>query len=190
MEYKGCGSARFSLYSQPRCQTLSKARLISIKVALQWRLLWRSSWTLCTNRCACSLVPCWGRNPNWWSGISCFDVRRGVARRSGSFPTILERRGTRLIGRYDVTSVGSLPGLAIIITLPIFQYRGKYSRRSVALYICVKARKPSCGSPFSTVSVSKSYPRAFVGFVWYCMNFFYFPYAGFLYRECHLVWGA
>ena len=36
MEYSGCGSARFSLYSRPGCQTLSNAWLMS-NVAMQNR---------------------------------------------------------------------------------------------------------------------------------------------------------
>ena len=51
-------------------------------------------------------------------------MRRGVRRRSSSFSSILERRGRRLIGRYDVTSVGSFPDLTIIIICPFSSAEG------------------------------------------------------------------
>ena len=43
--------------------------------------------------------------------------------------------GSKLIGRYDKTSIGFLPGLGIIIICAIFNDLGQYSSRSVALNI-------------------------------------------------------
>ena len=50
--------------------------------------------------------------------------------------------GRRLIGRYDVMSSGFLPGFAIIMICPTFHRQGKYSIRSMALYVCVIALRP------------------------------------------------
>ena len=52
------------------------------------------------------------------------------------------------MGLYDVTSVGFLPGLGIIIICPIFQWHGKYSILNIALNICVIACRPFLGNSF------------------------------------------
>ena len=49
---------------------------------------------------------------------------------------ILAMTESKLIGLYDCTSLGFLPGSRIIITRACFRVLGQYSSRSIALYKC------------------------------------------------------
>jgi len=127
-------------------------------------LFCRSLLMLFISLCTSCTVPCFGRNPNWCEGMALF-----VSLFSINVSKILDSSGRRLMGLYDVTSVGFLSGLAIMIICPIFQWHGKYSSLKIALYICVIARMPFLGSSFRIFPVMKSYPGALVGWVSHCM---------------------
>ena len=90
---------------------LSKAWLISMKAAEQYRLFSKLLWILLTNRWACSTVLCFLLNKNWWEGISLLSSMMGVSRWSSIFYRILDRIGRRLIGRYDAMSSDFFPVL-------------------------------------------------------------------------------
>jgi hypothetical protein len=57
--------------------------------------------------------PC--RNPNWCCGIHLSGLKSSFILLSISFSKTLDSTDIRLMGRYEVTSVGSFPGLAIVI---------------------------------------------------------------------------
>ena len=79
------------------------------------------------------------------------------------FSKILDSSGRNLMDLYDVTSVGFLSGLAIIVICPIFEWQGKYSSLKIALCICVISRRPFLGSSLRSFPVMRSYPGALVG---------------------------
>ena len=124
---------------------------------------------LCISLCTCCTVPCFGRNPNWCEGMALFAANIGVSLFSINFSKILDSSGRRLMGLYDVTSVGFLPGFGIMNICPIFQWHGKYSCLKIALYICVIARMPFLSSSFRIFPVMRSYPGALVGWVSHCI---------------------
>jgi len=64
---------------------------------------------------------------------------------SGTFEIVV----SKLIVRWDETSIGFFPGLGIIIICAIFNDLGQYSSRSMALNLYIRFTGPSLGSSFA-----------------------------------------
>jgi hypothetical protein len=60
--------------------------------------------------------------------------------------------GRRLMGLYDVTSVGGFPGWDIMTIWASFHWIGKWQRRNMLLYIYVVSRMGFLGRFFSIVA--------------------------------------
>ena len=56
---------------------------------------------------------------------------------SRSFSKILDVTGKRLIGLYEVTSVGFFPGFGIMMIFACFRGTSQYSSLVIALNICI-----------------------------------------------------
>jgi hypothetical protein len=67
---------------------------------------------------------------------------------------------SRLIGLYEVTSVGCFPGFRIIITLASLSSVGQHSSLSIVLYSCRRIFWPSRGSSWIIWAVIRSGPGA------------------------------
>ena len=80
-----------------------------------------------------------------------------------SFSRILDITGKRLIGLYDVTSVGFFPGLRIITTFACFFGLGQCSSLIIALSKWRIALRPSGGSSCIMSVVTRSGPGALCG---------------------------
>jgi len=93
-------------------------------------------WHCCTVEWSC-------RNPNWWLGIQSCWFKSLLIYLSIIFSGIFEIVGSKLIGRYDETSIGFFPGLCIIIIGAVFNDLGQYSSRSMALNIYIRFTGPS-----------------------------------------------
>lgn len=61
-----------------------------------------------------------------YSIVKCCLLTEFINFFSSTFPMILDITVRRLIGRYDVTSIGGLPGLRMSITSATFHCAGKY----------------------------------------------------------------
>jgi hypothetical protein len=62
------------------------------------------------------------------------------------------------MGRYEVGSFGSLPGLGINIISAVLSTLGQYCVRSIPLNMYNRAIKPFLGNSLSIFSVTKSGP--------------------------------
>jgi len=85
------------------------------------------------------------RNPNWWDGIQSWEWGLLNSLCNKSFSSIFEMIGSRLIGLYEVNSVGCFPGFSIMITLACLNFIGQYSSLSIALYSCRRVFCPLGG---------------------------------------------
>jgi hypothetical protein len=65
------------------------------------------------------------QKPNWWFGIHDYGFDSWFILLSISFSRTFEIVGIRLIGRYDVTSAGFLPGFKIIMIWAILSGCGQ-----------------------------------------------------------------
>lgn len=83
---------------------------------------------------------------------------------SNNFSKSLEIIGSDEIGRYDVNSFRSFPGLGIIVTSAIFHTVGTCLSLNAAFIKLVSLTMPFLGSCFRTPPVISSYPGAFLGF--------------------------
>ena len=70
--------------------------------------------------------------------------------------------GSRLIGLYEVMSVGCFPGFGIMITLAFLNSVGQYSSLSIVLYSCRRVFCPLGGSSWIIWAVMRSGPGALV----------------------------
>ena len=120
------------LYSSPGCQALSNAWLTSKKTAVQYCFSSRALFILSFIRWHCCFVECAFLNPNWCCGNHVWGFASLYILLSMSFSKIFYIIGRRLIGRYDVTSVGFLPGLGIIMIFACFKCFGQYSSLRMA----------------------------------------------------------
>jgi hypothetical protein len=78
-------------------------------------------------------VECAFLNPNCCCGNHVWGFASLYILLSMSFSRIFYIIGRRLVGRYDVTSVGFLPGLGIITIFACFKGFGQYSSLRMAL---------------------------------------------------------
>jgi hypothetical protein len=70
-------------------------------------------------------VECFARNPNWALGIIfCVSVI-GLSLFKTTFSNNLPKVGSRLMGLYEVGTLGGLPGLGMRIIIDSFQMVGK-----------------------------------------------------------------
>ena len=110
------------------------------------------------------MVPCFFLNPNWWLGIKFAESICGDSDFNISLSNIFERTGDKLIGRYDVTCVTSLPDLGIITISDCFQDNGKYPVLNIELKINITTLKAEFGRLMTIVLVILSPPGDFFGF--------------------------
>ena len=115
-----------------------------------------------------TLWPCWivewlFLNPNWCVGSrpSICIVSSSLWSRNRS--NTLDIMGKRLIGLYELSSVGGFPGLAIIIICAYFHWTGKQQRRRILLKMDVSNTIAFRGRFLSTVPCIRSYPGACEG---------------------------
>ena len=71
-------------------------------------------------------------NSNWWDGIQSWEWGSLNSLYNKSFLRIFEMIDSRLIGLYEVTSVGCFLGFSIMINLACLNSVGQYSSRSIA----------------------------------------------------------
>ena len=64
---------------------------------------------------------------------------------SRSFSKIFDITGKRLIGPYEVTSVGFFPGFGIMMIFACFRGTGQYPNLVIALNMCRRVCRPSGG---------------------------------------------
>jgi hypothetical protein len=69
----------------------------------------------------------WARKPNCSGGRRLWDSSRRLSRLVRILSKILPVMLSREIGRYDLGSLGPLPGLGIIMVHAVFHAVGKYS---------------------------------------------------------------
>ena len=72
--------------------------------------------------------------------------------------------GNKLMGRYEVGSVGSLPGLGITIISAVLSILGQYCVRSIPLNMYNRAITPFRCNSLSIFGVTKSGPGVFLLF--------------------------
>ena len=82
---------------------------------------------------------------------------------SRSFSKILDVTGKRLIGLYEVTSVGFLPSFGIMMIFARFRETGQYSNLVIALNTYRRVCSPSGGICCSIFAVMRSEPDALSG---------------------------
>lgn len=66
----------------------------------------------------------------------------------------------RLMGRYDTTSVRSLPDFGVMMISETFHWEGKHPVLGIALNMCLIIVIPSAGSFFISLPLVKSKPGA------------------------------
>jgi len=83
--------------------------------------------------------------------------------RSRSFSKILDMTGNKLIGLYEVTSVGFLPGFGIMMIFACFRGTGRYFNLVIALNMYRGVCSPSDGIFCSICAVMRLEPVALSG---------------------------
>ena len=108
----------------------------------------------------CCIVEWAFLKPNWWDGNQSWDLVSLSILCSRSFSYISDMTDNRLIGLYEVTSVGCFPGFRIMITLACLSVVGQYSSISITLYNCRRVCCPLEGSSWIIWAVIWSGPGA------------------------------
>jgi hypothetical protein len=124
-------------------------------------------------RCMCSVIECFCRNPNWWSGRIRFSSGIGRNLLSIASSKILLIIGSRLIGLCELASSSGLPGSGIIMICATFHWGGNYPVLIIALHIVVRWM-PFLGISFNILPVIRSYPWDFLGLTSSCIMFWIF----------------
>jgi hypothetical protein len=78
-----------------------------------------------TSLCTCCIVEFFARNPNWALGIIFWVSVIGLNLFKTTFSNNLPKFGSRLMGLYEVGTLGGLPGLSIRIMMDSFQMTEK-----------------------------------------------------------------
>jgi hypothetical protein len=99
----------------------SNAWLTSKKTAKQYCWLSNALFIISVRRWHCCIVECAFRKPNWCRGIHAWKCVSLYILLSRSFSKILDITGKRLIGLYEVTSVGFFPGFGIMMIFACFR---------------------------------------------------------------------
>jgi hypothetical protein len=115
------------LKSSPGCQTLSNAWLTSKSAAVQNWWFSRALLMVSATRWHCYIVEWACLKPNWWFGIQSWRFDSLLILMNISFSSTFKIVDSRLIGQYDVTSVGFFPGLGSIMICACFNDLGQYN---------------------------------------------------------------
>jgi hypothetical protein len=75
---------------------------------------------------------------------------------SMAFSKILLITGSKLIGLYELTSSGNLPGFGIIMICTTFHWARKYPVQIIGLHTVVRKTMPFLGISFNILPVIKS----------------------------------
>ena len=111
----------------------------------------------------CCIVEWVFLKPNWWDRIQSWDLVSWSILCSRIFSNIFDMIDNRLIGLYEVNSVGCFPGYSIMITLACLSVVGQYSSLSIALYSCRRVCCPLGGSSWIIWAVIWSGPGVLDG---------------------------
>ena len=122
-------------------------------------------------------------NPNWWFGIQSCGFDALLILLNINFSNIFEIVGSRLMGRYEVTSIGFFPGLGIVKICACFSALGQYSSLIMALSMYWRFCSHFWGNSSSIVAVIRSIPGAFLWFNFLFSFFISFRVNGFR-RSC------
>lgn len=152
MSYICTGRIFLILYSIPLCHTLTKAWAI-FRNAVEQYFFWLKACLIAeTIRWTCFVVSWFSWKRNWWSGIILPLVRNDFL---NFWCRLFLEVGSRLIGWYYATCVGSFAGFATVIITGVLHMFGKLPTPVIASKILIKCLIAWRGS------VILSWPHAF-----------------------------
>jgi len=157
----GGGFLNFS--RSPWCQTLWNAWLTSKKTAEQYCWSSNALFFISVRRWLCCILECAFRKPNWRWGIHTWRCVSLYILLSRSFSKILDITGKRLIGLYDATSVGILPGFDIMMIFAWFRGTVQYFNLFMVLNMYRRVCRLSGGISCIIWAVMRSDPGTLSG---------------------------